>query len=168
MEEENEFSFPAKALSELDLTIKSTEWTVSCLREGNLATCLYKATHILKSNVINLSQIDQLFKKFITKVLPSTLTKLLNSGAVLDWEAKTFEGVHNMLELIVIMVSEFLTLYLKYHNQNPDAFVNSSKESESPLYWLGKFCSILKIVFDPDVSFHFKCKDKNTNPKLFS
>nr|CDS22949.1 ubiquitin carboxyl terminal hydrolase 24 [Echinococcus granulosus] len=94
----------------------------------------------------------------MTKYLNECLSKFLTSGAVLQWDAETLEGVHNMLELVIQLAIECLIVGKSFvsHGQQ------SSQKSDYQNLMVLAF-SYLEATFNPECSYHQRCRDRTTN-----
>ncbi|EUB56673.1 Ubiquitin hydrolase [Echinococcus granulosus] len=86
------------------------------------------------------------------------LVNFLTSGAVLQWDAETLEGVHNMLELVIQLAIECLIVGKSFvsHGQQ------SSQKSDYQNLMVLAF-SYLEATFNPECSYHQRCRDRTTN-----
>ncbi|VUZ47379.1 unnamed protein product, partial [Hymenolepis diminuta] len=94
----------------------------------------------------------------MSKCLTECLNKFLTSNAVLQWDAETLEGVHNMLELAVQLSVECLAVGKKTMSHNEQATLQEDSQNLITLAF-----SYLKLIFNPECSYHQRCRDRATN-----
>ncbi|BHF67581.1 Ubiquitin carboxyl-terminal hydrolase 24 [Sparganum proliferum] len=179
--------FPVAEYSRLEASVFVEKWNIPCLRSQSFGICLQSSIRLVeKQGFVVFSKVEEL-KRFVTTCLDECLKKLLTSSAVLTWDAETLEGVHNMLELVVQLAAEFLkAVYDSFHtNDQRDSVVTTPsfnlpsgktlieavcnaydkpfEQTEANVHLTAVFLRYLNLIFDPECSYHQRCRDRATN-----
>nr|VZH94110.1 unnamed protein product [Spirometra erinaceieuropaei] len=179
--------FPVAEYSRLEASVFVEKWNIPCLRSQSFGICLQSSIRLVeKQGIVVFSKVEEL-KRFVTTCLDECLKKLLTSSAVLTWDAETLEGVHNMLELVVQLAAEFLkAVYVSLHsNDQRDSVVTTPsfnlpsgktlieavcnaydkpfEQTEANVHLTTVFMRYLNLIFDPECSYHQRCRDRATN-----
>ncbi|VDD83863.1 unnamed protein product [Mesocestoides corti] len=119
--------FPVEELKKLEDTLYVEKWNIPCLRSQSLGICLLAAI------------------------------QFLTSSAVLQWDADTLEGVHNMLELVIQLAVECLAAGKKLCTDQPSGQTSVVQDL------IGVAFAYLEAIFNPECSYHQRCRDRSSN-----
>ncbi|KAM7541942.1 hypothetical protein Aperf_G00000004283 [Anoplocephala perfoliata] len=150
--------FPIDELKKLEDSLYVEKWNIPCLRSQALGLCLSSAIKIINSGGLHAFESTEPLQRFMSKCLNECLNKFLTSNAVLQWDAETLEGVHNMLELVVQLSAECLVVCKTTISQNQRT---TSMPNSQNLVFLA--LSYLDMIFNPECSYHQRCRDRTTN-----
>ncbi|VDM31222.1 unnamed protein product [Hydatigera taeniaeformis] len=155
--------FPVDKLRTLEESLYIEKWNIPCLRSQSLGLCLLSAIRIIKCRGMSAFVATEALQRFMTKCLTECLNKFLTSGAVLQWDAETLEGVHNMLELVIQLAIECLTVGKCFLSHDQQSFQKSDWQNFITLAF-----SYLELTFNPECSYHQRCRDRTTNTGIYA
>ncbi|KAM3187621.1 hypothetical protein ACTXT7_001969 [Hymenolepis weldensis] len=150
--------FPVDELKKLEDSLFVKKWNIPCLRSQALGLCFSSAIKIINTGGLSAFESTEPLQRFMSKCLTECLNKFLTSNAVLQWDAETLEGVHNMLELAVQLSVECLVVGKKTMSHNEQATLHADSQNLITLAF-----SYLKLIFNPECSYHQRCRDRTTN-----
>ncbi|CAH8660730.1 unnamed protein product [Heterobilharzia americana] len=102
--------FTSFEFNRLQNRISTEQWDIPCLRSQSLGLCLLGTIHEIKVNGLKIFDLYPEAERFLTSCLKECVSKLMTSQAVYNWDRDTLEGVHNMLELIVRLICEYMSV----------------------------------------------------------
>jgi len=126
--------FPAHAVFELENRVFQENWNIPYKREELLGVCLEASTRLAREG--NLEQ-NEAARKFLERILPEALKKLLTSNAIYRWASEIQEGIYTMCEM-------FLDLIVARLTYEPVPF---------------QLMQTLGLVFDYSIEWHSKNKE---------
>nr|CDS25696.1 ubiquitin carboxyl terminal hydrolase 24 [Hymenolepis microstoma] len=150
--------FPVDELKKLEDSLYVKKWNIPCLRSQSLGLCLSSAIHIVNTGDLSAFESTEPLQRFMSKCLPECLNKFLTSNAVLQWDAETLEGVHNMLELAVQLSVECLIVGKRNISHSEQTTLHASLQNLITLAF-----SYLELIFNPECNYHQRCRDRTTN-----
>lgn len=127
--------FPTTHMYELEDRVFRENWSIPYKKNESLAKCLYGA---IKLTSMQKADADKDCARFMDRALIESFKKLLTSQAVKKWTSDILEGVFNMIQLFIDLISQRL------------------KYTPVPV----KLLETLTLVFDPDSEFHFKNRSR--------
>ncbi|KAL5963642.1 Ubiquitin carboxyl-terminal hydrolase 24, partial [Taenia solium] len=154
--------FPVDKLRTLEESLYIEKWNIPCLRSQSLCLCLSSAIRIIKCRGLPAFVSTEALQRFMTKCVNECLNKFLTSGAVLQWDAGTLEGVHNMLELVIQLAIECLTVGKCFMSHGQQSFQKNDCQNLIMLAF-----SYLEAIFNPECSYHQRCRDRTTNTGIY-
>lgn len=112
----------------------------------------------------------------------------MTSQAVFNWDRDTLEGVHNMLELIIRLICEYMSTLkvailgeIKEYNgkvNDKEDSVESQPLRDKHLQSIGvlgcgaflftELFHILSMIFDCETNYHQLCRDRNCNTGTYA
>uniref|UniRef100_A0A5K3FQ27 UBA domain-containing protein n=1 Tax=Mesocestoides corti TaxID=53468 RepID=A0A5K3FQ27_MESCO len=149
--------FPVEELKKLEDTLYVEKWNIPCLRSQSLGICLLAAIQVIKNGGASAFTTTDGLERFMNKCLNECLSKFLTSSAVLQWDADTLEGVHNMLELVIQLAVECLAAGKKLCTDQPSGQTSVVQDL------IGVAFAYLEAIFNPECSYHQRCRDRSSN-----
>ncbi|KAK4474612.1 hypothetical protein MN116_001749, partial [Schistosoma mekongi] len=172
----------------LQSRVFTEQWDIPCLRSQSLGLCLLGTIYELKVNGLKTFELYPEVQKFFTTCLKECVTKLMTSQAVFNWDRDTLEGVHNMLELVIRLICEYmcalkvtiLKAIEEYNNNvnNNDESVETQPSKVKRIQSIGVLsCGaflftepfhLLSLVFDCETNYHQLCRDRSSNTGTYA
>ncbi|TGZ70945.1 hypothetical protein CRM22_002910 [Opisthorchis felineus] len=175
-----EFS-PAE-FSHLQSRVYVDQWDIPCLRSQALGKCILGTIHELRTDGLRSLESNPDCRQFILVCLTDCVTKLTTSQAVFNWDRETLEGVHNMLELAVRLICEYLAAFKRMvleENKpgktsltedspipNPGKPTQKSPKCTAQFAW--DLLRLLALIFDCEINYHQLCRDRSTNTGTYA
>ncbi|CAH8569019.1 unnamed protein product [Schistosoma turkestanicum] len=178
--------FSSLEFNRLQSRIFTEQWDIPCLRSQSLGVCLLGAIHELKVNGLKTFDLYPEVQRFLTTCLKECVTKLMTSQAVFNWDRDTLEGVHNMLELVIRLICEYMSILKvaileeigRYNNNDTEYSTESQPSKAKHLQSIGVLnCGaflftepfyVLSMIFDCETNYHQLCRDRNSNTGTYA
>ncbi|CAH8514398.1 unnamed protein product [Dicrocoelium dendriticum] len=164
----------------LQSRVYTDQWDIPCLRNQPLGKCIMGSIHMLRSVGLQALEDNSDCRQFVYICLSDCVTKLLNSQAVFNWDRETLEGVHNMLELAVRLICEYLAAFQRTLQSSMsagstaiDGGLAPSGCDEAVTTKLGLTTPrsapaftdwalhLLALIFDCEANYHQLCRDRS-------
>ncbi|KAF5405198.1 hypothetical protein PHET_01237 [Paragonimus heterotremus] len=181
--------FSSSEFSRLQSRAYIDQWDIPCLRSQSLGKCILGVIHEFRSHGLKVVETNSDIREFVTVCLLDCVTKLMTSQAVFNWDRETLEGVHNMLELSVHLVCEYLTVFKqavwKECNSCEESDVKSSSQAAADkpdglgsktgsgvprclTQFAWELLRMLGLIFDCEANYHQLCRDRSSNTGTYS
>ncbi|KAH8866889.1 Ubiquitin carboxyl-terminal hydrolase 24 [Schistosoma japonicum] len=180
--------FSSLEFNRLQSRVFTEQWDIPCLRSQSLGLCLLGTIYELKVNGLKTFELYPEVQRFFTTCLKECVTKLMTSQAVFNWDRDTLEGVHNMLELVIRLICEYMCVLKvaileaieEYNNDvnNNDESVETQPSKVKRIQSIGVLsCGaflftepfhLLSLVFDCETNYHQLCRDRNSNTGTYA
>uniref|UniRef100_A0AA85JHW3 UBA domain-containing protein n=2 Tax=Trichobilharzia regenti TaxID=157069 RepID=A0AA85JHW3_TRIRE len=175
--------FTSFEFNRLQSRIYTEQWDIPCLRSQSLGLCLLGTIHEIRLNGLKTFDLYPEAQRFLTGCLKECVTKLMTSQAVFNWDRDTLEGVHNMLELIIRLICEYMavlkvTILEEMKEGTDDDTVQTSSVKNKRIQSLeGLKCrtflftetfQLLSMIFDCETNYHQLCRDRNSNTGTYA
>ncbi|KAF7233807.1 hypothetical protein EG68_07334 [Paragonimus skrjabini miyazakii] len=181
--------FSSAEFSRLQSRAYIDQWDIPCLRSQSLGKCILGLIHEFRSHGLKVVETNSDIREFVTVCLLDCVTKLMTSQAVFNWDRETLEGVHNMLELSVRLVCEYLTVFREavWKECKPceESDVNSSSQGAANkpdglgfktgsgvpkclTQFAWELLRMLGLIFDCEANYHQLCRDRSGNTGTYS
>ncbi|VDP48582.1 unnamed protein product [Schistosoma curassoni] len=180
--------FSSLEFNRLQSRVLTEQWDIPCLRSQSLGVCLMGAVYEIKVNGLKTFDLYPEVQRFLTICLKECVTKLMTSQAVFNWDRDTLEGVHNMLELIIRLICEYMSTLkvailgeIKEYNgkvNDKEDSVESQPLRDKHLQSIGvlgcgaflftELFHILSMIFDCETNYHQLCRDRNCNTGTYA
>ncbi|CAI2735807.1 unnamed protein product [Schistosoma spindalis] len=180
--------FSSLEFNRLQSRVFTEQWDIPCLRSQSLGVCLMGAIYEIKVNGLKTFNLYPEVQRFLTICLKECVTKLMTSQAVFNWDRDTLEGVHNMLELIIRLICEYMSTlkvaileeikeYSDKVNDREDS-VESQPLRDKHLQSIGvlscgaflftELFHMLSMILDCETNYHQLCRDRNCNTGTYA
>ncbi|OON23845.1 UBA/TS-N domain protein [Opisthorchis viverrini] len=174
--------FSPTEFSHLQSRVYVDQWDIPCLRSQALGKCILGAIHELRADGLRSLESNPDCRQFILVCLTDCVTKMTTSQAVFNWDRETLEGVHNMLELAVRLICEYLAAFKrmvleenkpgKTSSTEDPPILNPGKPTQKSPKCTAQFAwdllRLLALIFDCEINYHQLCRDRSTNTGTYS